>query len=98
MKKHQTLYIAGAVLLLVGGYMYMKKTSANKTNYAPPMEADDSSTTNTTTTSNNTSTGGTLSGASQVIDSLKNLLAEIKNKAQKKAQDIEIPTIPKRTL
>ena len=81
MKKHQTLYIAGAVLLLVGGYMYMKKNNANKPNLAPPKEADD--TFATTTTSSTPSTGTTLSGASQVLDSIKGLIKEIKTKSQK---------------
>jgi len=79
MKKHQTLYIAGAVLLLLGGYMYMKKNSANKTNVAPPME--EGSTFQDTTTPTPPTSGSTLGGASQVIDSIKGLIAEIKTKS-----------------
>jgi hypothetical protein len=86
MKKHQTLYITGAVLLLLGGYMYMKKTSANKINLAPPMEADNVSTTETPTPTS--TTGGTLTGASQVLDSIKGLIAEIKNKSTKAVKTI----------
>jgi hypothetical protein len=85
MKKHQTLYIAGAALLLIGGYMYMKKSS-NKMNTVPPMEAD------TTATIDNqnptTSTGNTLGGASQVIDSIKGLIAEIKTKSSNAVKTI----------
>jgi len=85
MKKHQNLYILGAVLVLVGGYMYMAKNKANKVNLTtPPMEADNTTADNTTSTT--PSTTGTLSGASQVIDSLKGLLAEIKNKSLKTIQ------------
>jgi len=80
MKKHQTLYIAGALLLVVGGYMYMKKANANKTTL-PPVEESTTSSDTTTPSSTPSSTGNTLGGASQVIDSIKGLLAEIKNKS-----------------
>ena len=44
MKKHQTLYFAGAVLVATGVYMYFtKRTSLLKTNKAktlPPKEAN----------------------------------------------------------
>jgi len=83
MKKNQNLYILGAVLVLVGGFMYIAKNKANKVNLAPPMEeAEDTFSDNTTPTTS----GNTLSGASQVIDSLKGLLAEIKNKSLKTIQ------------
>jgi hypothetical protein len=91
MKKHTTLYVLGGALLLVGGYLYLSKNS-NKSNVAPPME-EGSFNTSTTTTS-----GETLSGASQVINSIKDLIKEIKTKAEKKAEDIQVPTIPKRVL
>jgi hypothetical protein len=77
MKKHTTLYVLGGALLLVGAYMYMSKNKSNKMNTTPPMVAED-----TTPAPAPANTGNTLSGASQVIDSLKGLLAEIKNKSQ----------------
>jgi hypothetical protein len=85
MKKHQTLYIAGAVLLLIGGYMYMKKNSAKTTNIAPPMEEDSTFQDTTTPTA---TTGSTLGGASQVIDSIKGLIAEIKTKSSNAVKTI----------
>jgi hypothetical protein len=95
MKNQKTLYIVGGVLLVVGGYLYFSKKS-NQSNVAPPME-EGASTTDTTPTS---STGGTLTGASQVINSIKDLIAEIKIKAKQKAQesqvpDVTLPNIPK---
>lgn len=82
MKKHQNLYILGAVLVLVGGYMYIAKNKANKVDLTtPPMEADNTTADNTTPTT--PATNGTLSGASQVIDSIKGLIAEIKTKSVK---------------
>lgn len=90
MKNHKTLYIVGAGLLLIGGYLYMTKKSADKTNYAPPIEEETTDTGTSTPTP--TTTGGTLSGASQVLDSLKSLIAEIKTKKQNTAT---LPTIPK---
>jgi hypothetical protein len=81
MKKHTTLYVLGGALLLVGAYMYMKKPKATPVNLAPPME-EGSTTTTPAPAPAPASTGSTLSGASQVIDSLKGLLAEIKNKSQ----------------
>jgi len=95
MKKHTTLYVLGGALLLVGAYMYMKKSNSKALNVAPP---DEEGAFETPTPTPTASTGSTLSGASQVIDSLKNLLAEIKTKAQTKAQEIQIPTIPKRAI
>jgi hypothetical protein len=86
MKKHQNLYILGAVLVLVGGYMYMTKKQ-KENNVAPPMVAEDTTST-TTTPSTPATTGTTLTGASQVIDSLKGLLAEIKNKSQNAVKPI----------
>ena len=85
MKKHQNLYILGAVLVLVGGYMYMAKNKAKKTNIAPPMVAEDNATPTTPAPAQN---GNTLSGASQVIDSIKGLIVEIKTKSQNAVKPI----------
>jgi hypothetical protein len=87
MKKHQNLYILGAVLVLVGGYMYMAKNKAKETSVAPPMVAEDNATP-TTPAPTPATTGTTLTGASQVIDSIKNLIAEIKTKSQNAVKPI----------
>lgn len=83
MKKHQNLYILGAVLVLVGGYMYMAKSKAKQSTIEPPMVAEDNSTPTTPAP-----TGNTLSGASQVIDSIKGLIQEIKTKSQNAVKPI----------
>jgi hypothetical protein len=92
MKKHTTLYVLGAALLLVGGYMYISKSKSNKINTIPPMESQDNSDsttqpdTTTETPKSNTSTGGTLTGGtltgvSQILDSIKGIISEVKTKS-----------------
>jgi len=85
MKKHQNLYILGAVLVLIGGYIYLGKSKAKQSNVAPPMVAEDNA---TPTTPAPAQTGSTLTGASQVIDSIKGLIAEIKTKSQNAVKPI----------
>jgi len=87
MKKHQNLYILGAVLVLIGGYIYLGKSKAKQSNVAPPMVAEDNATP-TTPAPTPATTGTTLTGASQVIDSIKNLIAEIKTKSQNAVKPI----------
>jgi hypothetical protein len=67
--------------------MYMKKANANKVTLPP--EEENTMPSDTTTPS---STGTTLSGASQVLDSIKSIIAEIKNKSTTAVKTIT-PTV-----
>ena len=82
MKKHQNLYIVGAIALVIGGYLYYsKKKNDSGVNLTPPEVAEDSTTTGTTTPSTSNA-GSTLGGISQVLDSIKGIIGEIKTKAK----------------